>query len=395
MFQKKLKHTSIAFVYDRVNTRYGGAEKVLQALLELFPQAPLYTSVYDKGQVNWIQENRVVPSFVQHIPFAKNHHREFVWLMPYAFETFDFSNFDIIISITSAEAKGIITSSEQLHICYLLTPTRYLWSHKKQYEAGMLSPLKKYIFSNLREWDYIAAQRPDHIIPISRIVQQRCEKYYKRKTEKVLYPLVETPSLQSIPTFKQLISQLDLKDLTLEENNFFLVVSRLVSYKNIDVIIEAFSQPQLKHERLVIVGDGPEKSTLQKRIEQQKLKERIVICSHISEEALSGLYQYCKAVFLPSREDFGIVALEANSFGKPVILHAQSGAAEVIPHGKCGIHFETKTIDDIMAAIQHFIEIQWNEKILIHNAQKYTKERFQKIFFNTVEKLYKQHATRL
>src|SRR5258708_2622600 len=172
-----MKSTSpkVALVYDRVNTHYGGAENVLLALHQIYPSAPLYTSVYNPQTATWAKVFDVRTSFLQKFPFAKKFHRLYVALMPLAFESFDLSEFDIVISISSAEAKGVLTKPNQLHVCYLLTPTRYLWSHAEEYQKDWLTgPIRALIFNYLRWWDQSAALRPDIFIPISQLVAERC-----------------------------------------------------------------------------------------------------------------------------------------------------------------------------------------------------------------------------
>jgi glycosyltransferase involved in cell wall biosynthesis len=228
---RRLENCSVALVYDRVNTPHGGAEKVLLALHALFPNAPLYTSVYNSKTASWANVFDVRPSWLSRLPFA-HHHRLLLPLMPLAFESFDLSAYDLIISITSAEAKGIITQPHQLHLSYLLTPTRYLYSHQHEYlttDSHLSAPGTKWLAHQLLKyikwWDQAAAARPDVIIPISELVAKRTRHYYNRSTVSPIYPPLETLPLTTQrptllpPTFDQ----------------YLLIVSRLVSYKRLDV----------------------------------------------------------------------------------------------------------------------------------------------------------------
>lgn len=193
----------VAFVYDRVN-KWGGAERVLLALHEIWPEAPLYTTVYDEKKAPWAKVfPKVITSFLQKFPFAKSHHELYPWLTPLAFETFDFTDYDVVISLTSAEAKDIITKPQTLHICYCLTPTRYLWSHYGEYlnnpGFGFLTDsiykiLIPRLSSGLKATDRICAQRPDEYIAVSKTVQKRIKEYYYRDSE-VLYPGIDTDFL--------------------------------------------------------------------------------------------------------------------------------------------------------------------------------------------------------
>ena len=259
------KKPKVALVYDRVNTRYGGAEQVLVQLHTIFPEAPLFTSVFDPKKAKWSADFTVFPSFIQRIPILKNFHRAAVFLMPLAFERANLKSFDIIISVTSAEAKGVLTSPDQLHVCYLLTPTRYLWSHQDEYEKDVLTGwLRKLIFRYLKWWDEAAAFRPDVIIPISKLVQERTEQYYHRKTLPVIYPPVSFTNLtEESSEVSEKESADDPSSSEVEfPHDYYLIVARLVSYKRLDIAIKAC---QKLNRKLIIIGEGPDKKRLQKR----------------------------------------------------------------------------------------------------------------------------------
>src|SRR3989344_1790311 len=167
----------IAIVYDHVN-KWGGAERVLLALHEMFPQAPLYTAVYDADRAPWAEVfSKIIPTFLQKFPFAKNNHEFYPWLTPMAFESLNFDNYDLVISVTSADAKGIITKPGTFHLCYCLTPTRYLWRHDDFYKSHTF-PLVHPLFTYLKSWDLVASRRPDAYLAISKTVQNRISKYY-------------------------------------------------------------------------------------------------------------------------------------------------------------------------------------------------------------------------
>lgn len=247
----------VAFTYDRVN-KFGGAERVLLALHEIFPEAPLYTSVYNPKTAPWAKVfPRIYTSFLQNIPFAKNNHEFFAPLMPLAFSRFNFNNYDLVISVTSEFAKnlprrkaGINTGYK--HICYCLTPTRYLWSHSNQYLTSPFSILTSPLIYLLKKIDYRAAQKPDVMIAISKEVQTRIKKYYERESI-VIYPPVE-----KLKNSKNLKLQ---ANSNIKYKNYYLVVSRLVKYKRVDLAIKAFNQLRLP---LVIVGTGREEKHLKK-----------------------------------------------------------------------------------------------------------------------------------
>ena len=265
----------VALVYDRVN-KWGGAERVLLALHKLFPYAPLYTSVYDREKAPWAKVFDVKTSFLQRLPFATNHEL-FATLMPIAFESFSFDEYDLVISVTSEAAKGIITKPKTMHICYCLTPTRYLWSGLNEYynqpAAGIFNPgvrLGMKLFVNkLRRWDKISSKRPDSYLSISKTVKRRIVAYYNRES-KVIYPPVDT-EVFNLPKVKTL-------------NDYFLIVSRLVPYKRVDYAIEAFSQLPY---RLKIIGSGID----EKRLKKNAGKNIEFIGSDLTDRKLGWYYQ--------------------------------------------------------------------------------------------------------
>lgn len=366
----------IAFVYDRVN-KFGGAEQVLLALHEIWKDAPLYTAVYHKKTASWAEDFFVKPSFMQRIPFANMHHEWFPWLTPYAFETFDFSAYDVVLSVTSAEAKNIITKPDTLHICYCLTPTRYLWSGYDLYRAepglGNMGAIGSKIFRlltpTLRNWDLIGAQRVDVYAAISNIVEQRIKKYYKRKTEAVIYPPVDTDMF--VPETKQ-------QEPTTQP---FLVVSRLVPYKRIDIVIEACNCLGLP---LIIIGDGSDR----RRLEKMAGPTITFINRKLTVARLAHYYQQCQAFLFAGEEDFGIVAAEAQSCGKPVICYKQSGMAEIILPGVTGEIFEKQQSDDLIKILEKFSCKDYDSISCRRQALLFDKEVFKKHMKAFVEEQY-------
>ncbi len=381
---KKSVHRSsvqpkIALVYDRVNTPYGGAENVLQALHEIFPEAPLFTSVYDKKKARWAKTFRVIPSFLQKIPFAARFHRLLVAFMPLAFESFDLSAFDIVISITSAEAKGILTSPHQLHICYLLTPTRYLWSHQDEYESDWLTGwIRKDIFKYLKWWDEAASKRPDVLIPISELVAERCRIYYQREPQPVIYPPV---------TLRPKTSQVSGKALPKMPEDFYLIVARLVPYKRVDLAIQAC---QKMGRNLVIIGNGPDLERLKTLTEVPNPTAEIQFLQAVQHDQVSAYYSHCRAFLAPAEEDFGITVLEAQEAGKPVVVFKKSGGAETITEGVSGIYFTEPSVLALVEAMYIIESVQWDAHKITTNVQKYSVAHFQKEFTETVMKLWNE-----
>lgn len=356
----------VALIYDRVN-KWGGAERVLLALNEIFPKADLFTAVYSPKAAKWAKVfHQVAPSFLQKIPFAKDNHEFLGALTPIAFETFDFRDYDLVISVTSEAAKGVITKPETLHLCYCLTPTRYLWSARDYYfkkppSKFRLVPffkrLSRPLVNYLRNWDKIAAQRPDRMIAISTAVKRRIKKYYKRDAE-IIYPPVD------IAKFK--------KEGTVKKEKFYLVVSRLTPYKRVDLAIKAFNK---LGKPLVIVGTGTEEARLKKMA-----GKTIFFVGELTDEKLADYYSKCTGLIFPQEEDFGIVVVEAQAAGAPVIAFKAGGALDTVIEGKTGVFFKRQTVGDLVRAVGKFEKLEFNRQILLKNAQRFSKEIFKKKF---------------
>ncbi len=359
-------------MYDRVN-KWGGAERVLLALHDIWPDAPLYTAVYDADKAPWARVFDVRTTFAQHIPFAKSRHEFLPVVTPMAFEALRFDNYDVVISITSAEAKSIITKPETLHICYCLTPTRYLWSGYETYQknSGFGGYVLTQFAPTLRRWDRISAARPDYYIAISQRVADRVKRYYKRKVERVIYPPVETKIQNS-------------KFKIQNEKNYFLTVSRLVSYKRIDVLIDAFNELGWP---LVIIGDGRDHDTLQRRARSNTS----FITRHLTDEELTAYYRDCRAFVFAGDEDFGIAAVEAQASGKPVIAYKESGIAEIVKDGLTGLLFDKQTKEAVVSVLHAFEKKNFNPEVCRVNALLFGKDRFAKEMKETVEDLYRQY----
>lgn len=359
----------VAIVYDRV-TKWGGAERVLLALHELWPEAPLYTAVYDRDRASWANVFTVKPSFMQYVPFAKSHHEWFPWLTPLAFESFIFDDYDVVISVTSAEAKFVITKPHTLHICYCLTPTRYLWSGNDVYTKS--SRILKKLTPRLRRWDIVGSSRPDYYIAISQRVKARIEKYYKRSVEAVIYPPVNTQG-QAFEAHQGLALK-----------NYFLVVSRLVRYKRIDLIIEAFNELRLP---LVIIGTGYEEKLL-RHLASDTIH---FVSSHLTDEQLAAYYGSCRAFLSAADEDFGISMGEAQAAGKPVIAYVQSGVSEIVRDGETGILFSEQSKQSIIAAVKKLQKTEILPENCRINARRFAKELFAKEMKAQVDKLYNDY----
>lgn len=348
----------IALVYDRVN-KIGGAERILTALHEIFPEAPLFTLVYDATRAPWAKNFTIHTSFLQKIPFAKTYHEFFPVLPIFAFEQFDFSSYDVVISITATEAKGVITSPHTLHISYILTPTRYLWSHYQDYFRNTLVRILSLpLVTFLRVWDVIASHRPDILITISKTSASRILKFYK-KNALVLYPPV------NIHTFA-ISKEVEKKP---KGEQYFLIVSRLVDYKRVDLAIRVCNELKLP---LKIIGDGLAKSALQKLA-----GTTVEFIGNLTDGQLALYYQNCRAVLFPQEEDFGLVAVEALACGKPVIAYKKGGACEIVQEGTTGEFFYPQTQAALKSAIEKFQEKTYSPRLCMARAELFSKELFQ------------------
>lgn len=353
----------VALVYDRVN-KWGGAERVLLALHKIFPEAPLYTSVYNKKTAKWAESFDIKTSFLQSFPLAKSYHELYALLMPIAFESFNFDKYDLVISVTSEAAKGIITKPGTVHICYCLTPTRYLWSGYEDYfKNPVLRLFSKPAVSYLRSWDKIASQRPDKYISISTAVKNRMLKYYDKDSE-IIYP----PLQIEINNQKSIINN--------KNAGYFLVVSRLVYYKRVDIAVKAFNKLGFP---LKIIGTGSEEESLKKQA-----NSNIEFLKNLTDEKLSFYYKNSKALIFPGLEDFGLAMVEAQSFGKPVIAFRGGGALDIIKEGVTGEFFESQTHESLIKALEKFNNKSYNSSLCKENSLRFSFENFKSRLLNII-----------
>jgi len=348
----------VALVNDYL-VQYGGAERVLEALCEVFPDAPIYTLLYDERSTGGVFKGREVhTSFLQKLPFVRSHHRLFPWLMPIAMEQFDLSYYDVVLSVSASFGKGIITKPHTRHINYCLTPTRFLWddSHRHISEFRLPWPFKRllpYFITYLRIWDKQASDRVDEYVGISRFVLDRIKKYYQQEA-KLVYPPVSAEKFRVSPAV----------------GDYFLMVGRLVPYKRFDLAVAAFSAMELP---LKIIGDGPERQRL-----EDIAGDNIEFLGLQSDYKLPELYCHAQAVIFPQEEDFGIVPLEAMASGRPVIAYRAGGALETIVEGKTGVFFDEQTEIAIAKAVGQCQMTHWNPHEIREHALKFDKERFKR-----------------
>ncbi len=355
----------IAFVHEYLN-QFGGAERMLQVLCALYPRAPIYTLLYDRDATGGVFDGRVIKtSFLQNLPFSKKHHRIFPLLMPLAIEQFDFSDYDLVLSISASFAKGIITKPHTKHICYCLTPPRFLWDNSQKFveEFGYPKLVKKFLppfITYLRIWDKEASLRVDDFWSISDFIQGRIKKYYS-KDSKVIYPPVN-------------VEKFHVSD---KISDYFFMAGRLVSYKRFDIAIKAFNQNGLP---LKIVGTGPELNKLKK-----VANKNIEFLGLVSDEKLAELYSQSQACIFPQEEDFGIVPLESMASGRPVIAYRSGGALETIVENKTGIFFNEQTPESLEAALEKFNNFEFKPEDCREQAEKFDIE----VFKNNISSLLK------
>lgn len=353
----------VALVYDRVN-KWGGAERVLLALHDIFPKAPLYTSVYESQKAPWAEVFTIRTSFLQKFPFTRTHHEYLGTLMPFLFERFNFDRYDLVISVTSEAAKGVITRGKTKHICICLTPTRYLWSGFEEYFANpMLRLLAFPATSYLRWWDKQAAKRPDAYIAISQEVQRRIKMYYQQDAV-VLYPPITLADFVTKP---------------LKEKGFFLVVSRLVAYKKIDIAIQACNKLKLP---LKIIGTGSQEAYL-----KSIAGPTVEFLGNLTDEQVVQYYKQSLTLLFPGVEDLGLTVLEAQKLGKPVIAFKGGGALETITEGKTGEFFFPQTPQALTKKLHSLLKSRrivvgktrsYYTKFCLQHTERFSQETFAK-----------------
>jgi len=346
----------IALVHDYL-VQYGGAERVLENFCELFPHAPIFTLLYDEKATHGRFQNRTIyTSSLQKWPFVRKQHRIFPLFMPSAIEEFDFSRFDVVLSDSSSFAKGIITPPQTVHICYMHTPMRYAWDDCQRYirEFRHIFPIKIFIpflINMIRLWDKASANRPDNIIANSEFVARRIKKYYHREVT-VIHPPVDV---------QKFFSQ--------KEEDYFLIVGRLIAYKRHDIVIEAFNR---SGKKLKIIGVGPEEKRL-----RSYARKNIEFLGHIDDEKLTHYYARCRGLLFPQEEDFGIVAVEALASGKPIIAFRGGDIIRHVREGKEGVFFEEQTVEGIEDALRRFEKISFNAHTIRKRALRFDKKEFQ------------------
>ncbi len=354
-----LAKAKIALVFDWM-TNPGGAEQVNLFLHRMFPDAPIFTSIFNPDNLPGFEKAAITTSFIQNLPFAKTRHQLYIGLMPYAYELFDLSSFDIVISISHSCAKGVITKPETIHLCYCHTPMRYAWdnwhSYIREYRMNpILKNFGKKRIHKLRIWDRVSAERVDYYIANSTTTKRRIEKYYN-KPASVIHP--------SIDVSKYKIAK--------DTKGYYLAAGRLIPYKKFDLIVETFNTLGLP---LKIVGRGPMENEL-----IRKANGNIEFLGYVPAKELRQLYSECEAFIFPQLEDFGLTAIEAMASGRPVIAYNQGGSTDSVIDGQTGIFFDKQTPLHLKAAIEQYQKSKhkFDPKFIREHAKQFDNAEFEK-----------------
>tara|TARA_B110000046_G_C13022661_1_gene412047 strand:+ start:2730 stop:3878 length:1149 start_codon:yes stop_codon:yes gene_type:complete len=365
-------------------TVYGGAERCVESFTNIwddFDHFSLIDDLSDPHRDLILKGKKTKNSFIQKLPFWKKKYRTYLPLFPFAIEQFDLSDYELILSSSSSVAKGVLTTPSQLHIAYVYSPVRYAWDLYHQYlkesklDSGIKGLLARYFLFKLRAWDFSTANRPDHYIAISQYVAKRIKKIYN-KDAIVIYPPVDTYSFT----------------LTTETSDYYITCSRMVPYKKIDLIVEAFSKT---NKKLIVIGDGPDFKKI-----KNLASYNVELKGYVEKDEMQGMIKRAKAFIFAAEEDFGIAPIEAQACGVPVIAYGKGGALETIIgvspeedfNGKkvTGIFFKEQTISSLLKAVNYFEKTQtlFDKKVIRTNAERFSKDRFEKEFKRTIERLY-------
>lgn len=347
----------IAIVHDYL-VQYGGAERVLEAVHEIWPDAPIFTILYvPKALPKHFRDWNITPTFIQRMPFLQTHYKKYFALFPTAIEQIELNNFDVVLSISSAWVKGVITTPHTLHISYLLNPMRFAWeeyhSTVKRTKIAMFKVGMRFLINYVRLWDVHSTQRIDHIITISNTIKERVLKYYRRDST-ILYPPCNT-------AFFKPESNLRVQD-------YFLVVSRLKDYKRVDIAVQAFNKLGLP---LLIIGSGEMCGEL-----RRMARPNIQFLGALPDSEIRSHYQRAQALIFPGMEDFGIAPVEAQACGTPVIAFKMGGALETVIEEKTGKFFYPQTPEALVEVVKNFDRSMFRTEVLRNNALKFDKEQF-------------------
>ena len=376
LYNEVVKTPKVVLIHDYL-TQYGGAERVLESLCEIFPDAPIYTGICDEKKLTKnLRNKKIITPHGVNVALLKfpTLSKYFTCLMPLVFEGFDLSEFDIVISNSSSYAKGVLTKPNQLHISYIHTPPRFLYGYSVESTkrtAWYYKPVVSYVDHFLRIWDYCAAQRADYTLTNSYETQKRIKKFYGRSST-VIYPPVD----------------MNYPNLTNSSPSYYLAVGRLVAYKNFDFLIEAFNLTEMS---LVILGKGPEEKRLKKLA-----KSNIKFLTNAGDVEKQNAFSDSIGVIFPvENEDFGIVPVESKFFGKPVLAHRSGGVLETVREGVDGMFFDKFSIDHFLGKLKEFdsnVRAKvYNQEMIKSDTQRFSKDRFKKEVSSFITRKWEEH----
>ncbi|MEG6533403.1 glycosyltransferase family 4 protein [Caldibacillus thermoamylovorans] len=359
----------IAIIHDWL-VNYAGAEKVLEEIIRIYPEADLFSVInfLPEDKKFFIQDKTVHTTLIQKLPCAKQKYRTYLPFMPFAIEQLDLSGYDLIISSSHAVAKGVITGPDQLHISYIHSPIRYAWDLQHQYlkesglEYGLKGWIAKIMLKKIRDWDYRTANGVDYFLSNSDFIGRRIWKVYRRKS-KTIYPPVDVSSFGFFD----------------KKEDFYLTASRMVPYKKIDLIVEAFSH--MPDKKLIVIGDGPDYKKV-----KSKASKNVILMGYQPYESLLYYMQRARAFVFAAEEDFGITPVEAQACGTPVIAYGKGGALETIigeeAENQTGLFFKEQTVESLVDAVNKFEKIKTNIRYenCRENALRFSPERFREEF---------------
>lgn len=356
----------VALVHDYLN-QMGGAERVVLALHEMFPDAPLYTTIYDPRRVDpRFRRMDIRTTFMQHFPLVMAHHQPYLPFYPTAIESLDLRGYDLVLSSSSAFAKSVITRPETMHICYCHTPMRWCWNYYEYVEREKLGKLPRaflpFLITRMRLWDQMTAARVDHFIANSPVVAERIHKYYRRDAI-VIPPPVD--------------AQRFIFDTSIQPEDYFLVVSRLVPYKRVDLAIRACNRLKLP---LIVIGSGRQEEELQKMA-----GPTVRVLGRLSDQEVLHYFAHCRALLFPGEEDFGITPLEAQASGRPVIAFGEGGALASLVEGVTGEFFREQSVDSLAETLTAFDERNYDPQAIRSHALEFDLPRFRRRMLQFIE----------
>jgi len=351
----------------------GGAEKVLHSMNTIwddFDHFALVDFLNKKDRDFILNGKSVTTSFIQKLPTAKRNHRKFLQLFPYAIEQFNLEEYDLIVSSSSSIAKGVLTNQNQLHICYCHSPMRYAWDLYHQYlkESGLDKGIKgvyaKYVLHKMRVWDVNTVNRVDHFVANSKYIAGRIKKVYNREAH-VIYPPVDVENFQ----------------LEKDKDDFYFTASRMVPYKKVELVVRAFNE--MPNKKLIVAGYGPDFQKIKKIA-----RPNIQLVGFLEAEVLNNYMKKAKAFVFAAEEDFGIIPVEAQACGTPVIGYGKGGLKETIIHNETGVLFKHQTVKEIIEAVSEFERKKFNYEFIRENSLQFSKKRFELEFKEFVERKY-------